>query len=205
MVTEDVQKKVRRDLEREKNVPEPQRNLRAITALRMRRNGASNRQIAQALGYKSPTSVSALIGDALKNHRYDQHEVEVYRDYFLAELIHQAEIAVETIRNPGYLYDVKGELIMGPDGQFLENISERTKAQTEWRHMQESARKLLGVDAPQRKVRKDTIIIRHVREMAEQLGIDINDAEAAMDIVDAQVVEALPPAGQLAATEGKQE
>jgi hypothetical protein len=191
-VTEDAQKKIRRDQEREKNIPEPQRNLRAITALRMRRNGADNRQIAKALGYKSSNSVSALIGDALKGHTYDQHEIEVYRDYFLAELIQQGEIAVETIRNPGYLYDVKGDLVSGPDGGFLENISERTKAQTEWRHIQESARKLLGIDAPQKKIRKNTIIIKNIREAAEQLGIVVDD-DVQMDIVDADIIEQLSP------------
>lgn len=192
-LTEDAQRKIRRDLERDKNVSESQRNLRAITALRMRKNGADNRQIAKALGYKSPNSVTALIGDALRNHVYDQHEIEVYRDFFLAELIQQGEIALETIRNPGYLYDVKGELVQGPDGEFLANISERTKAQTEFRHMQESARKLLGIDAPQKKIRKNTIIIRNIREAAEQLGIVVDD-ETGMDIVDADIIEQLPPA-----------
>jgi hypothetical protein len=191
-LSEDAQKKIRRDLEREKNVSESQRNLRAITALRMRRNGADNKRIAKALGYKSPSSVATLIGDALRDHTYDPHEVEVYRDYFLAELMQQGEIAVETVRNPGYLYDVKGELVMGPDGQFLENISERTKAQTEWRHIQESARKLLGIDAPQKKIRKNTIIIKNIREAAEQLGIVVDDETGgSLDIVDAQVIEQL--------------
>lgn len=192
-VTEDTQRKIRRDQERERNVPESQRNLRAITALRMRRNGASNTQIAKALGYKSPSSVTALIGDALKSHQYDRHEVEVYRDYFLAELIQQGEIATETIRNPGYLYDVKGDLISGPDGEFLPNISERTKAQTEWRHIQESARKLLGVDAPQKKIRKNTTIIKHINEVAGLLGYEVEDEEG-MDIVDGEFRQL--PAGE---------
>ena len=150
----------------------------------MKRQGATDRQIADQLGYKTGQSVKRLIQEGLDTHQYAEHEIEVYRTYFLADLLKQLEVSNDTIRHPGYLYDVKGNLVEGPDGGYQENISERTKAQDLHRHLQESARRLLGVDAPQRKVRKNTIIIRQIQEIAGQLGIAVDDD----DIVEAEVV-----------------
>jgi hypothetical protein len=57
----------------------------------------------------------------------------------------------ETFRHPGYVVDVKGSLVRGPDGQYLENTDARIKAGAAIVKAIESQRRLHGVDAPARR------------------------------------------------------
>jgi hypothetical protein len=57
----------------------------------------------------------------------------------------------DTFRHPGYVVDVKGSLVRGPDGQYLEDTDARIKAGTAIIKAIESQRRLHGIDAPARR------------------------------------------------------
>jgi hypothetical protein len=57
----------------------------------------------------------------------------------------------DTFRNPGFVFDVKGSLVRGPDGEYLEDTDAKIKAGVAIGKMIESQRRLHGVDAPARR------------------------------------------------------
>ena len=122
--------------------------LRQVAAIRYKSQGKSDREIADLLGYSSPTNVQAAIQYAMR--RYVPFEVAEYAKVILAEHFRDLERLEAIIEQPGYKYDIKGDLVARPDGEYLEDEDVRIAALTEKRKVEESIRRLTGTDAPKR-------------------------------------------------------
>lgn len=122
--------------------------LRQVAAIRYKSQGKSDAEIADILGYSSPAMVSNAIKYAMR--RYVPFEVAEYAKVILAEHFRDLERLEALIEQPGYKFDIKGDLVTGPDGEFLEDEDVRIAALTEKRKTEESIRRLTGTDAPKR-------------------------------------------------------
>jgi hypothetical protein len=139
--------------------------LRDAYALQLRRQGFTYDQIAEQLarrladeaaatgaqppGYTSMSAhraVKRALQDAYREDVADAQRLELER---LDELLRQtARIAVSR----HYVVSNAGHVVIGPDGQPLEDPGPRLAAISLMKSISESRRKLLGLDAPQRRV-----------------------------------------------------
>jgi hypothetical protein len=120
------------------------------------------------------------------------------RAYTLRILAEQAESSKAIISFPGYQWDVKGGLLLNPDGSPAVNTEALLKAQAELRQILKAVRELRGLDAPSRKRVTHTVMSRSIKELAQKLGIETEPPDET-DIVDADWSElrALPPGTEL--------
>lgn len=84
----------------------------------------------------------------------------------------QMERAAQTVSKPGYRWDVKGELLVDPEGNPAQDIDQVTKAQAELRQWLKSLREIKGLDAPSKKRVKMTVVHQQIVELAQQMGIE---------------------------------
>lgn len=87
----------------------------------------------------------------------------------------QMERAAETISKPGYRFDVKGDLLIDPNGEPVSDVDQVTKAQAELRQWLKSLREIKGLDAPSKKRVKHTVVHQQILEIAGGLGIATGD------------------------------
>jgi hypothetical protein len=158
--------------------------LRQVAAIRYKSQGKTDAEIAEILGYSTAQNVRSAIQYAMR--RYVPFEVAEYAKVILAEHFRDLERLELLIEHPGYKFDIKGDLITGPDGEFLEDEDVRIAALTEKRKTEESIRRLTGADAPKRS--------EHTVHMDEDLNSRIQKRLAELDEIRARLrpVAALP-------------
>lgn len=160
-----------------------QAQLRLVAALRLHEAGKSFTEIAAELGFANASVARQAMAYGLK--KYAEFEVREYAKIIIGEHLDDLERTQDVIDNPGYRYDVKGELVTDPDGKFLEDETVRLAGLTEKRKQLESLRRLLGTDAPKRS--------EAVLRADEELNSQIEDILAAFKARGAfRPVAALP-------------
>lgn len=159
--------------------------MRCLKARRLRQEGMTDAQVAEITRIPErlvPLAVQAaeerhppINGEDLTTAAYYMYEQQLNR---------LQAIAVA----PGFKHDVKGELMLGPDGQPEIDTERQIQAEREYSRGLESIRKLMGSDAPVRRHLSIEEVTRRGRglELLEQL--ETPRAIAAVDVVDGEVV-----------------
>jgi hypothetical protein len=158
--------------------------MRCHKAKRLRQLGLTDEEIALQC------RIAVRLVDVAVETAKDRHED--FTDEDLAEslmytLQQQLTGLQEIFRNPGWMYDVKGDALLGPDDQWQPNTERQLQAQREASRVIEGIRKLKGSDAPVR--RHMTVEEIHRQETAIRVLATLRPDEiAGLDVVDGEIV-----------------
>lgn len=151
-----------------------------------RRDGLDDQAAASAMGL-SPKVFGKISRQIITLEGTSRAAV---RDYLMSLHLQHLEAAQQIVDSPGYLHDLKGDLVREPDGSFSPDIPGRTRALEEMRHGLESVRRLLGTDAPQQKqiTIEETRVDRTIEELQRRILEQARRRELD-NAVEAEVIE----------------
>lgn len=160
--------------------------MRCRKAQRLKEAGWSDEDIAIAC--RLPVRLVPMAIE-VANGRHEDFSDDDLNESILFLLKEQLAGLQEIFRNPGFIYDVKGELVLGPDGQPMINTERQIQAQREMSRVIEAIRRLKGSDAPQRRVLsieeldRQRTAIRYIEELKprEIANLDIQEGEIVYD------------------------
>lgn len=118
-------------------------------ARRMREAGFSDSDIAKAC--RIPERLVDVAVQAARVKHDDFVNEEDLTEGIFAIMMDQLGMLQEICRNPGFVHDVRGQLVLGPDGQPMLNTERQIQAQRELSRVIEAIRRLRGSDAPVRR------------------------------------------------------
>lgn len=146
--------------------------LRAVSIMRLYSEGKNFTEIAATLGYRSADAARAAYRVACD--KYISYQAQEYGKVILSEHVNDIGKIDAVIEKPGYIHDVKGALVNGPDGEFLEDENVRLQALDLRRKTLESIRRMTGVDAP----KKTELDIQMGQELADRIKATLGKFEA---------------------------
>lgn len=145
-------------------------------AARLHSRGMTLRRIAQQLGYANESGASKAISRALA--AVPVQGVDELRRVQCDQLAYLTAKALEVLEATHYAHSQSGNLIVGPDGQYLRDDAPVLNAIDRILRIAERHAKLMGLDAPQ----------RHEVTTLDYLDAQIRDAAA--ELARAQAAEA---------------
>jgi hypothetical protein len=149
----------------------------------------ASRQLSRAA-----SEADALVGGALDRIAEADLSHADYDAVMARLLLLQLPSLLQSIRDPGFAYDVKGQLVRDPDGRAMPDRRAKIEAHAELRRTIESIRLHKGLNKPAR-LQHEMIASAEIDERIENLLAQVRQMRAlpAPDIVDAEVVETGQP------------
>src|SRR5215472_10671393 len=160
--------------------------LRCLKAKRLRELGIDDVTIADACGIPVRL-VQIAVDTADRRHpEEDPEDLTAAMDFKMRDWLGKAE---DILSDPGFRYDVKGELLQGPDGSPQIDTERQVQALRETMRLAEGIRKLRGIDAPVKRHLTVEEIGRKqdVRMLIERLRM-APEALAALEVVEGEIV-----------------
>lgn len=158
--------------------------MRIHKVLRLHRAGWTDEQVAEAC--RMPVRL-VPIAIEVGLQRHEDFADDDLNEALLASMMGDLARMDEIARNPGWMYDVKGDPLLGPDEQWQPNTERQIQAQREKSRLVEAIRKLKGSDAPVRRYLTVEEIARN--DTARNVLAILRPQEAAaLDVVDGEIV-----------------
>lgn len=156
--------------------------MRIHKVLRLHNEGWADQAIAEAC--RLPVRL-VPIAIRVGEDRHESYDAEDLNEALLASMMGDVARMDEIARNPGWRFDVKGEHLEGPDGEWQIDTERQIQAQREKSRLVEGIRRLKGSDAPVRRhltveelARQETVVkVLQLLKPAEVEGLDVIDGE----------------------------